>query len=58
MEEQKNTQYSQPDGLINPKNVIQKPINLKQVKEVKYLEDGLMERSETKVVINDGRELL
>ena len=58
MEETKNNPNLAPDGLIDPNSIVPKQANLKQVKEVKYFEDGLIERTETKVIINDGRELL
>lgn len=58
--EQLNPNMIGPDGLMDPNMLLQSMEGQKtnSIKEIKFNGDGLMERVTTKVVTNDGRELL
>jgi len=60
MENLENSELISQDGLIDPSQLLKSLDNKKanQVKEIKSIGDGLMERNTTKVVTNDGRQLL
>lgn len=51
-----NTETTRGNGLINPQRIEQP--DKKQPKKISIKGDGLMERQESKVLTEDGRELL
>lgn len=51
-----NSKTSKGNGLIDPQKIAYP--EKKQPKKVNIRQDGLMEREETKVLTEDGRELL
>jgi len=51
-----NNTENRGTGLIDPQKIMENPIQ--EPKKIRIKQDGLMERQESKVLTEDGRELL